>query len=240
MKSTQKINLFSIVLLSCLTFNGVHAQQDTSALQVRSKKMTENLTNKLQLTNAQQTNVEKWNEEFILKAKTIRQNDSISAELKEVMLQKVRDERIERVRTVLTPEQKKKLEEMIRNQEIRKDEDDERDDHGKGKHHDKDHSKKEHEHHDHKFMKQTEMMQKKLKLTKPQHAQVLQINKETDDKLESVRKDKSIKGEEKKKKVEEIKNLRITKIKALLSPEQLVKFNKMLEKKEDEHHHDKD
>lgn len=113
-----KLALFALVL-TC-TSSIVYTQEIVNTPEAKAAKQTEHLTNELALTASQQEQIYAINLGIIQKNDAIRENASMTSELKTESIKQNNEARKQLIKDVLTPEQNEKFDSMEKNQLQRK------------------------------------------------------------------------------------------------------------------------
>lgn len=113
-----KLVLFALAFTFGTTL--VMAQETVKTAEERAAKQTEHLTNELSLTAVQQEQIYAINLGIIQKNDAIRDNSSMTSELKTESIKQNNDARKQLIKDALTPEQIVKFDSMEKNQLQRK------------------------------------------------------------------------------------------------------------------------
>src|SRR5205823_12329301 len=90
------------------------AQQAPLPQKQNKKEVKKKMKDELNLSKEQAKQLKRINVEFKDKARTIKENNSLTREQKKVQLKTLHKERIAKVNTILTPEQQQKFNEIKR------------------------------------------------------------------------------------------------------------------------------
>jgi len=214
MKSIQKIIILGLIAL--LTANVATAQRGergkTKDPVAYAQKQTERLAEKLSLTEAQVAQVSKINLAHAEKVKTAKANGTDRSAMKSL-----HTEQKAAIKAVLTSEQLAKYESMKERKGGKKG-----GKKGKGKRGDKAFSKDPQA----QAQRHTEHLTKKLSLTESQATQINQINLAYTEKMNAARTNAADKAAAKAS-MKALKAEQKTAIKAILTPEQITKYDEM-------------
>ncbi|MFZ4261444.1 hypothetical protein ACFRAE_05335 [Sphingobacterium sp. HJSM2_6] len=108
--------LFTTIML-CLAINLSKAQdrpnrQNMPSPEERAKRMIENLDKELKLTKIQKDSITKWSTSFSKDQQALFSNDKESREARMEKFKAVREKQTAKIKSILTPEQAKKYEEL--------------------------------------------------------------------------------------------------------------------------------
>lgn len=206
--ATLAIAVMSTVAFSggvVLAQNGMKEPGYCKAKCMKSDKRLMKMGCMLNLSEEQKAKIAPVLEQESVKVKAVREDSSLTREQRRQKMRDIHTATYTQIKPMLTPEQQKKHEEMLKSHQGR--------------------------HHKHGAMTaadRLERMSKLLVLTQEQKAKIKPIIEENTEKMKALRGDTSLNKEQKREKMREMKLATFDKIKPILTPEQLKKHEEMM------------
>jgi Spy/CpxP family protein refolding chaperone len=210
-----------MVILAALTFgcavafaasapdpNSPAHKNKGQAAQRPARDFLQQLSEKLNLTDAQKTAIKPILAAEANEIKAVHQDSSLSNEQKQAKIKEIRDNSREKIKALLTPEQQKTFAEMKDQAGNRMRE---------------------------RFQNRLTVLAEKLNLTDEQKAAINPILATEVNDIKAVMQDNSISKEQKQSKIADIRDASDKKINALLTPEQQAKWAQLKENAKQEH-----
>ena len=211
----------TIAILAALTFgcavafaasapdpNSPAHKNKGQAAQRPARDFLQQLSEKLNLTDAQKTAIKPILAAEANEIKAVHQDSSLSNEQKQAKIKEIRDNSREKIKALLTPEQQKTFAEMKDQAGNRMRE---------------------------RFQNRLTVLAEKLNLTDEQKAAINPILATEVNDIKAVMQDNSISKEQKQSKIADIRDASDKKINALLTPEQQAKWAQLKENAKQEH-----
>jgi Spy/CpxP family protein refolding chaperone len=204
------------IFLSLLAFSvafAVSAQEgDRHGRHGKMKGKHEMMAKKLELTDAQQSQMKTINEDFRKQFAELKKNENITVKEYKDRMAKLRQDHKTRIQSVLTVEQKSRIEKMKLERKTQMKE---------------------------RMKDRGDRMKTELGLSADQSAKMDGLKKEMGEKMKAIRENKALDDAAKKEQLKKLKDEHQTKMKAILTPEQLEKMKTMRRSHKGEGRHGK-
>lgn len=201
----KKIN---VLLVSLLMTGSILAQNEEpkKTAEERAQVMTENLANKVELSDEQKTRIEAINEQYIAEIRTIKADESKGEDQKKEAIKEVRKNWKDSVSEELTEEQRTKLKEAR--------------------------AEKPQLTTEQKAEKRAQHLTQELELNEEQSKQVLDLSLSMAKKMEATKADSNLSEDQKKQLFKDNRKEFRDSLSTILTPEQMEKYEELKKKKE--------
>jgi len=189
-------------------FAGVAQAQKPGKLKMKEEK--EKPFQKLNLSDDQKAKYKSINEDFRKQMEDLRKNEDITVKEWKAKREKLQQDHMEKMKAVLTEDQKAQINKMKEDRKSRMMQRDE---------------------------KRFDMMKERLALTDDQSSKIKSMHSETAEKLKAIHENKSLSIDQKKEQSKELMKQNKEKMKSILSEEQMKKLKDRKDKSKNKHKH---